>query len=146
MANEKLVVVDDGVAAAQRSAMQEVYGLMARIAASDAALILVDLASAVARALALANRRDAGHKAIVPAPHAAHGQSSDTIAVPLAGNLHRMERFIIDEVLQRCRGNKAAAARMLGLHRRTLYRILERADSQECLIAKDEGGRQKDEG
>ena len=50
---------------------------------------------------------------------------SDAISVPLVGGLKRMERSIIDEVIQRCRGNKAAAARALGMHRRTLYRLLE---------------------
>ena len=51
-------------------------------------------------------------------------EDDSTISVPLAGNLYEMERFIIQEVIFRCRGNKAAAARTLGLHRRTLYRIL----------------------
>ena len=47
-------------------------------------------------------------------------------SVPLVGGLEdRMERSIIDEVIQRCRGNKAATARALGMHRRTLYRLLE---------------------
>ena len=50
---------------------------------------------------------------------------SDTIPVPLQGNLADIERYIIGEVLHRCRGNKAAAARALGLHRRTLYRMLQ---------------------
>ena len=50
---------------------------------------------------------------------------SETIAVPLAGGLKDMELALINEVIRRCRGNKAAAARALKLHRRTLYRILE---------------------
>ena len=45
--------------------------------------------------------------------------------VPLAGGLKQIERAVIAAVLERCRGNKAAAARVLGLHRRTLYRLLE---------------------
>jgi DNA-binding NtrC family response regulator len=47
------------------------------------------------------------------------------ISVPLASSLKEMELAIINEVIRRCRGNKAAAARILGLHRRTLYRLLE---------------------
>ena len=43
----------------------------------------------------------------------------------LVDGLKRMERSIIDEVIERCRGNEAAAARALGMHRRTLYRLLE---------------------
>jgi ActR/RegA family two-component response regulator len=50
---------------------------------------------------------------------------AETIAVPVAGGLRGMELLIIREVIRRCRGNKAAAARSLGLHRRTLYRLLE---------------------
>jgi len=50
---------------------------------------------------------------------------SETIPVPLAGGLKEMESTLINEVIRRCRGNKAAAARALKLHRRTLYRLLE---------------------
>jgi DNA-binding NtrC family response regulator len=50
---------------------------------------------------------------------------SETILVPLAGGLKNMKRAVINEVLRRCRGSKAAAARALKLHRRTLYRLLE---------------------
>jgi DNA-binding NtrC family response regulator len=47
------------------------------------------------------------------------------ISVPLTGGLKEIERAVIEAVIERCRGNKAAAARMLRLHRRTLYRILQ---------------------
>ena len=40
--------------------------------------------------------------------------------------LEKIERDHIVEVLERCRGNKAQAARMLGIHRRKLYRLLDR--------------------
>ncbi len=50
---------------------------------------------------------------------------SETISVPLAGGLRQMELAIVNEIIRRCRGNKAAAARALELHRRTLYRLLE---------------------
>jgi DNA-binding NtrC family response regulator len=50
---------------------------------------------------------------------------AETIAVPLTGGLKDMELALINEVIRRCRGNKAAAARALRLHRRTLYRMLE---------------------
>ena len=51
---------------------------------------------------------------------------SETISVPLAGGLKDMELALINEVIRRCRGNKAEAARALKLHRRTLYRLLEK--------------------
>ena len=52
-------------------------------------------------------------------------RSANTITVPFAGDLKRIEQSIVMEVINRFQGNKAAAARALGLHRRTLYRILE---------------------
>ncbi|MBL9125665.1 MAG: helix-turn-helix domain-containing protein, partial [Planctomycetaceae bacterium] len=51
--------------------------------------------------------------------------SGDSITIPLTGDLKIIERQIISEVIKRCQGNKAAAARALGLHRKTLYRLLE---------------------
>ena len=40
--------------------------------------------------------------------------------------LDAMERAHVLEVLKNCQGNKARAARALGIHRRRLYRLLER--------------------
>jgi DNA-binding NtrC family response regulator len=88
---------------------------------------LPELAGVVARSVAMSGSHEIDVEAIaLPAPKVS-GHACDTITVPLAGNLHEMQRQIIDEVLRRCKGNKAAAARTLGLHRRTLYRILEAA-------------------
>ena len=41
-------------------------------------------------------------------------------------NLESMERTHVLDVLQKCEGNKSQAARMLGVHRRKLYRLMER--------------------
>lgn len=41
-------------------------------------------------------------------------------------NLESIERNHVVEIMQQCQGNKAQAARMLGIHRRKLYRILDR--------------------
>ncbi len=62
-----------------------------------------------------------------PAPPTANGQLSaaERISVPLTGGIKQMQRYIVEEVVRRRHGNKAAAARLLGLHRRTLYRLLE---------------------
>jgi DNA-binding NtrC family response regulator len=49
----------------------------------------------------------------------------DTITVPLSGNLRSIEGHVVREIVRRHGGNKAAAARALGMHRRTLYRILQ---------------------
>lgn len=50
----------------------------------------------------------------------------NTITVPFVGDLKVIERAIVAEVINRAHGNKSAAARSLGLHRRTLYRIIEK--------------------
>jgi DNA-binding NtrC family response regulator len=78
----------------------------------------------VARAVAISDGPEIGAGAIEFAPPRAPGGPCETFPVPLAGDLRQIERSIVDEVIQRNGGNKAAAARALGLHRRTLYRIL----------------------
>ena len=54
-------------------------------------------------------RSTAGRLTCGPSKRA--GRNGDTISVPFAGNLREIERHIIEEVIRRCRGNKAAAAR-----------------------------------
>jgi DNA-binding NtrC family response regulator len=51
-------------------------------------------------------------------------KASPTVTLPLNGDLRSIERQLVKEVIWRCDGNKAAAARVLGMHRRTLYRML----------------------
>lgn len=53
---------------------------------------------------------------------------TDMISVPFMGDLKHMERALVTEVINRSHGNKSAAARTLGLHRKSLYRIIENAD------------------
>ncbi len=85
---------------------------------------LPELASVVARAVAMSDGPEIGKGAIDFALPAAAGGRCGTFPVLLGGDLRQIERSIIDEVIKRNGGNKAAAARVLGLHRRTLYRIL----------------------
>jgi DNA-binding NtrC family response regulator len=85
------------------------------------------LASVVARAAVLADSAEIGPECL----KASMGEmprrdSAETVAVPMSGGLTAMELAIVEEVIHRCRGNKAAAARTLRLHRRTLYRILKK--------------------
>jgi two-component system, NtrC family, response regulator HydG len=58
-------------------------------------------------------------------PPPAAQDPGETITIPYAGDLKIIERSIVSEVINRYNGNKSAAARALGLHRKTLYRILE---------------------
>jgi DNA-binding NtrC family response regulator len=85
------------------------------------------LAGAVARAAVLSNGPEIGPECLpdLPPPGSPARRNGDTVSLPLAGGLKAMERSIIEEMVHRCRGNKAAAARALGLHRRTLYRMLD---------------------
>ena len=86
----------------------------------------LQLASIVAHAVLLADGLEISHTKIADLLHEVSPRGDcDTISVPLAGGLKEIERSIIAAVIERCRGNKAAAARVLGMHRRTLYRILQ---------------------
>jgi DNA-binding NtrC family response regulator len=86
----------------------------------------LELASVVTHAVLLADGEKIGPAAITESlGKAVASPAAETLAVPLAGGLRQIERAVIAAVIERCRGNKAAAARVLGLHRRTLYRLLE---------------------
>jgi DNA-binding NtrC family response regulator len=56
------------------------------------------------------------------------------ITVPLAGDLKLIERAIVADVINRAHGNKSAAARALGLHRKTLYRIIGDEGSESAKL------------
>jgi len=47
-----------------------------------------------------------------------------TVNVPLVGDFRKITQCLVREALAKFRGNKAAAARALGMHRKTLYRLL----------------------
>ena len=49
-------------------------------------------------------------------------QKQDNINYPLSGNLENIEKNIIKEIINEKKGNKAAAARRLGISRTTLWR------------------------
>lgn len=57
--------------------------------------------------------------------HDSTAPTHETITVPLGNDLRSIECHVIREMVRRQRGNKSAAARALGMHRRTLYRILD---------------------
>jgi len=87
---------------------------------------MLQLASVVSRAVLLADEEEITRAKLTELLGDVVPQcDADRISVPLLGDLKKIERAVIEAVIERCRGNKAAAARALGLHRRTLYRILQ---------------------
>jgi DNA-binding NtrC family response regulator len=87
---------------------------------------VLELAAVVAHAAMLADGPEIGPACIAGLlGRVRRYPDAETISVSLAGGLKQMELALVHEVIRRCRGNKAAAARALKLHRRTLYRLLE---------------------
>ncbi len=86
---------------------------------------LPEMTNVIARAVAMTDSDQIGRDAIVFSPRKPCPPQDAAFSVPVTGRLREIERVVIEEVIHRCRGNKAAAARALGLHRRTLYRMLE---------------------
>jgi two-component system response regulator AtoC len=85
-----------------------------------------ELASVVERAVLLAEGPVIGPESLPQlVEQAGQNETRDTISVPLASDIKEIKREVITQVIQRCHGNKAAAARALGMHRRTLYRRLD---------------------
>ncbi|MGA2616957.1 MAG: sigma 54-interacting transcriptional regulator [Thermoguttaceae bacterium] len=102
---------------------------------------LLELASVVARAVAVSDGPEIGEESLALGSRQAPLRRDDTIAVPVAGSLRQIERAVIEVVIRRYRGNKAAAARALGLHRRQLYRMLQGELPAAADAAADHAGR-----
>lgn len=84
-----------------------------------------ELANVVKRSVLLATGEEINSVDFASHPSDPPQADGNSIVIPLAGDLKVIERTIIAEVIKRCQGNKAAAARALGLHRKTLYRLLD---------------------
>ena len=52
----------------------------------------------------------------------------EQITVPLLCDYHRIEEHLVNATVRLFGGNKTAAAKALGMHRRTLYRVLKRVE------------------
>ncbi len=57
-------------------------------------------------------------------------RKDSVIRVPIGMPLKKVEKLLFDETLKSTRGDKRLAARLLGVHPRTLYRYLEQQTSQ----------------
>lgn len=62
------------------------------------------------------------------------------VTIPLVGDYELVEEQLVEQVVGRYAGNKAAAARALGMHRRTLYRVLARQQTKRPENAASEPG------
>jgi len=82
-----------------------------------------ELRNAIERACLVADGAHLTERDVRAASVQSEDQSSDA---PASGTLAALERDRIAQVLAACAGNKALAARRLGLDRRSLYRRLER--------------------
>lgn len=58
-------------------------------------------------------------------PEISRNQSQKSIMVPVGMPLREVERMVMDETLRSTRGDKRLAAKLLGVHPRTIYRYLE---------------------
>ncbi|MEZ5941968.1 MAG: sigma-54 dependent transcriptional regulator [Planctomycetaceae bacterium] len=84
----------------------------ATVLAEDGVITIDDLPSEVVKCVPISTGQNGSSTAL--------SRASDDI------DLASVERAHIISILQKSKGNKAKAARMLGIHRRKLYRLLER--------------------
>jgi len=81
-----------------------------------------ELQNAVQRAYILADDElIAAHASIAPPPPAAAGAAATSITVPVGSSIADAERALIEATLEHVGGNKAAAAKVLGISLKTLY-------------------------
>lgn len=87
---------------------------------------LQELSCVLSRMILLEDSLSVARQLEQPRRSSNHTDGNEEISVPFIGDLKSMEHHMVSEVVKRCGGNKAAAARILGMHRRTLYRILDK--------------------
>jgi DNA-binding NtrC family response regulator len=68
---------------------------------------------------------------VLPEAMGQHAECSDSDAL----NLHEVERRIVHAAFQQARGNKALAARALGVSRRAVYRLIKKYDLENVAKA-----------
>lgn len=67
-------------------------------------------------------------------PHEVGGTKSERmIKVPLGVPLKKVERMLFEETLRSTNGDKKVAARLLGVHPRTIYRYLEQVSAESSI-------------
>lgn len=73
-------------------------------------------------------------------PEMGKNQGHKTIMVPVGMSLREVEKLVMDETLRSTRGDKRLAAKILGVHPRTIYRYLESLISLSPLEPSTENG------
>jgi two-component system response regulator HydG len=89
-----------------------------------------ELENAVERAVVFTNGRQIP-LSVLPQGVSAFAESRHSLTFKIGTPLRELERKAIDITLQHTRGDKNMAARLLGIATRTIYRHIERQDSQE---------------
>ena len=97
-----------------------------------------ELENAVERAVVFTNGRQIP-LSVLPQGVSAFAESRHSLTFKIGTPLRELERKAIDITLQHTRGDKNMAARLLGIATRTIYRHLERQDSQEDETSYDDG-------
>ena len=69
---------------------------------------------------------------VLPHSVSAFAESRHSLTFKIGTPLRELERKAIDITLQHTRGDKNMAARLLGIATRTIYRHLERQESEEA--------------
>jgi two-component system response regulator HydG len=89
-----------------------------------------ELENAIERAVVFTNGRQIP-LSVLPQGVSAFAESRHSLTFKIGTPLRELERRAIDITLQHTRGDKNMAARLLGIATRTIYRHIERQDSQE---------------
>jgi two-component system, NtrC family, response regulator HydG len=89
-----------------------------------------ELENAIERSVVFTNGRQIP-LSVLPQGVSAFAESRHSLTFKIGTPLRELERKAIDITLQHTRGDKNMAARLLGIATRTIYRHIERQDSQE---------------
>src|SRR5262245_54753079 len=89
-----------------------------------------ELENAIERAVVFTNGRQIP-LSVLPQGVSAFADSRHSLTFKIGTQLRELERKAIDITLQHTRGDKNMAARLLGIATRTIYRHIERQDSQD---------------
>jgi len=132
---------DDAVLLAQRfvEELNATHGTSRRLAFGSAAVLRAqrwsgnvrELRNVVFRSWLLSN----GDAVVVAPPDGVHqdvAESADSILFPLGMSLAEMERRALQKALAWCKGDKTAAARLLGISVRTVHNHLARLRRQDA--------------